>query len=143
MTALDERRTGRKPKSKISWYLAGPVVSIVCLPVLMYLCALLLAREVLPYGLMEELVIACVFVSGAAGGAAACAARGGKVMQTGLAVGCILAAAIVVVTLMVPGEGPLNARCLRHVIAAAAGGAFGGAISIKRGNRPKKRRRSR
>lgn len=143
MTALDDRRTKHKPKARISWYITGPVVSIICLPVLMYICALLLAREVLPYDLMEELVIACVFLAGTAGAAAACAARGGKVMQTGFAVGCILAAAIVIVTLAVPGEGPLNARCLRHVIAAAAGGAFGGALSIKRGNRPKKRRRGR
>ena len=143
MTAIEERRARRKPKSKIAWYIAGPAVSMLCLPVLMYLCALLLAREVLPYELMEELVIACVFVSATAGGAAACAARGGKVMQTGFATGCILAAAIVIITLAVPGEGPLNARCLRHVIAAAAGGTFGGALSIKRGKRLPKRSRRR
>ena len=42
----------------LKWYLAGPLVCAVSLPLLLYVCALLLAREILPFGLMEELVIA-------------------------------------------------------------------------------------
>ena len=107
----------------LKWYLAGPLVCAVSLPLLLYVCALLLAREILPFGLMEELVIACVFLSGTLGGLAAALSRGEKAFQTGLSVGGILASVIVVLTLAVPGEGALSASCIRHVIAALAGGA--------------------
>ena len=138
MTVQTERRT--KTKSAAKWYLAGPLVCALSLPALLYLCAVLLAREVLPFELMEELVIACVFACATLGALAACAVRKRRVMQTGFATGCMLAAALVILALAAPGEGALTALCLRHVIAAMAGGAFGGALSIRRGDRPKRRR---
>ena len=141
MTVQTERRAKRK--AKLKWYIAGPLICAVSLPALLYLCAILLAREVLPFEVMAELVIACVFVSAALGGMAACSAREGKVMQTGLATGAIFAGILVVITLVVPGEGALNADCLRHVIAAVCGGAFGGALCIKRGGHKPKRRKHR
>ena len=130
MTQEVERRTKRKPPVK--WYLLGPLTAAVSLPALMYLCAVLLAREILPFSLVEELTIACVFLSGTLSALAACAGRGGRAAQTGLAMGAVLAAAIVVITLAAPGEGPLNAGTLRLIIAAAAGGAFGGALCVRR-----------
>ena len=139
MTVQAERRSKRAARAK--WYLAGPLASAAALFALLYLCALALARELLPFTLMEELVIACVFVSGAVGGVTASGFRGEKAVPTGAAVGAALAALIVVVTLIVPGEGAFNARCLRHVIAAVCGGAFGGALGIKRVKRPPKKRR--
>ncbi len=140
MTALDERRTKRKPRLK--WYIAGSAAGIISLPLLMYICAVLLAKDILPFELMEELVITCVFLAGTAGGIAACAGRGEKVMQTGAAAGCILAAVIIVAALAVPGMGPLNASSLKHIIAAVCGGAFGGALCIKR-KKPGKGRKKR
>ncbi len=125
----------------LKWYLAGPLVCAVSLPLLLYVCALLLAREILPFGLMEELVIACVFLSGTLGGLAAALSGGEKAFQTGLSVGGILASVIVVLTLAVPGEGALSASCIRHVIAALAGGAFGGVLSVRRSGGKKKRAR--
>ncbi len=140
MTTQTERRSARKPPVK--WYVLGPAVCILSLPVFMYLCALLLARELLPFSLAEELVTASVFLAGTAGGAAGSAVRGGKAVQSGFISGCVLAAALAVAALAAPGEGALSAQCLRHAIAAAAGGAFGGALGMRR--RPgKKRRKSR
>ncbi len=139
MTVRSERRTKAGPL--IKWYVLGPLTAAVSLPALMYLCAVLLAREVLPYGLMEELVIACVFFASALGGAAAAAGRGGKVLQTGAAIGAAVAGAIVIAALAAPGEGPLNSETLKHVIAALCGGAFGGALSLRRGGGKKRRRR--
>ena len=92
MTQEVERRTKRKPPVK--WYLLGPLSAAVSLPALMYLCAVLLAREVLPFSLVEELTIACVFLSGTLSALAACAGRGGRAAQTGLPMGAVLAAAM-------------------------------------------------
>ena len=139
MTAQSERRTGRK--LKLRWYILGPLTAAVSLSLLLFVCAVLLSREILPFELMEELVIAAVFLAATAGGAAAARGRGGKVMQAGLLSGGVLAAVIVIGTLALPGEGLLSAQCLRHVIAALSGGAFGGALSIKRGGRKGKRRK--
>ena len=69
----------------MKWYLLGPLTAAVSLPALMYLCAVLLAREILPFSLVEELAIACVFLSGTLSALAACAGRGGRAAQTGLA----------------------------------------------------------
>ena len=139
MTAQAERRTRRKPK--VRWYIVGALAAIVSLPALLYICAILLAREVLSFELMEELVIACVFFSSTIAAVAACAGRGGKAMQTGLVMGGGIAAAIVIICLAAPGEGPFNACTLRHVIAAVTGGAFGGAWCIKRGTRSARRKK--
>ena len=89
MTVQAERRARRK--TKLKWYILGPLLAVISLPLLLYLCSLLLAHEVLPFGLMEELVITCVFLAGTAGAAAASGARGQMVMQTGLITGGILA----------------------------------------------------
>ena len=136
MTQEVERRTKHKPPVK--WYLLGPLTAAVSLPALMYLCAVLLAREILPFSLVEELTIACVFLSGTLSALAACAGRGGRAAQTGLAMGAVLAAAIVVITLAAPGEGPLSAHTLRCSVAAIAGGFFGGVLGMKRKN-PRRR----
>ena len=48
--------------------------------------------------------------------------------------------AVVVVSLMAQGEGAISADCLRHVIAAVAGGAFGGALCLNRGGGKRKKR---
>ena len=140
MTVQTERRARRTPLLRRC--LAGGLATLISLPALLYICALLLAHEALPYTLMEELVIACVFISAALAAVAACAGGGGKVMQTGLAAGAALASAIVVITLAAPGEGPLNAQTLRHVLAAITGGAFGGALSVRRA-KPKSRAKRR
>ncbi len=139
MTVQAERRTRRKPRLK--WFIVGPLVCVVSLPILLYICAIMLAREWLPFEIMEELVIACVFLSAALGGICACKSREGRVMQTGFGAGAIFAALLVIITLVVPGEGAFTASCLKHIIAALTGGAFGGALSIKRGKRPSSRRR--
>ena len=93
MTVQAEKRSKRK--TSVRWYLIGPLAAVIALPALLYLCAILLAKEILPFTVMEELVIACVFLTGTISAVAACAGRGGKVMQTGLCMGCVLAAATV------------------------------------------------
>ena len=139
MTVQAERRTKRR--SKLAWYILGPAVCLISLPAALYICALLLANSVLSFEVTEELVIASVFLCTTLGGIAGCAARGGKVMQTGLSVGAIFALIIVVICLAAPGEGAFNATSLRHVIAAVTGGAFGGALCIKRGNKNSRHKR--
>ena len=141
MTVQTERRTARAVR--LRWYVAGPVAAAVCLPALLYACALLLARDVLPYSLMEELSIACVFLASAASGAAAAASRGGRVMQTGLLMGGAVASVMVIASLAAPGTEALAAGCARSAVAALGGGAFGGALCIKRGKRGASRRRRR
>ena len=132
-------RKGKK-STGLNWYTLGPLLAAVAVAALMYLLAVLLERQILPYALVDELLIACVFLGSTAGGAGAAKRRGSAPLPSGLTAGAALAAAVVVVSLMAQGEGAISADCLRHVIAAVAGGAFGGALCLNRGVGKRKKR---
>lgn len=132
-------RKGKK-RSRLKWYAFGPALGAVAAAALLYLTAVLLERQILPYSLSGDFVIACLFFGSTAGGAAAAKRRGSAPLPSGLIAGSALAAAVVVVSLMAQGEGALSADCLRHVIAAVAGGAFGGALCLNRGGGKRKKR---
>lgn len=132
-------RKGKK-RSRLRWYVLGPVLGAVASAVLLYITAVLLERQILPYSVAGELVIACLFLGSTAGGAGAAKRRGSALLPSGLTAGAALAAAVVVVSLMAQGEGAISADCLRHVIAAVAGGAFGGALCLNRGGGKRKKR---
>lgn len=132
-------RKGKK-RSRLKWYAFGPALGAVAAAALLYITAVLLERQILPYSLAGDFVIACLFFGSTAGGAAAAKRRGSAPLPSGLIAGSALAAAVVVVSLMAQGEGALSADCLRHVIAAVAGGAFGGALCLNRGGGKRKKR---
>lgn len=132
-------RKGKK-RSRLKWYAFGPALGAVAAAALLYLTAVLLERQILPYSLAGDFVIACLLFGSTAGGAAAAKRRGSAPLPSGLIAGSALAAAVVVVSLMAQGEGALSADCLRHVIAAVAGGAFGGALCLNRGGGKRKKR---
>ena len=127
-------RKGKK-RSRLRWYVLGPVLGAAASAALLYITAVLLERQILPYSLAGELVIACLFLGSTAGGAGAAKRRGSAPLPSGLTAGAAL-----VVSLMAQGEGAISADCLRHVIAAVAGGAFGGALCLNRGGGKRKKR---
>ncbi|MGI6025896.1 MAG: TIGR04086 family membrane protein [Candidatus Scatomorpha sp.] len=118
----------------------GPALGAVAAAALLYLTAVLLERQILPYSLSGDFVIACLFLGSTAGGAAAAKRRGSAPLPSGLIAGAAIAAAVVIVSLMAQGEGAVSADCLRHVIASVAGGAFGGALCLNRGGGKRKKR---
>ena len=140
MTGAATERKG-KGRQRLRWYVFGPLVGAAAFAAFGLACAMLLERQVPPASTIEVLTIACVFAGAAAGGAAAAKRRGGGAIEAGLACGLTLAAVVVVAALAAPGEGPVTASCLRFVIAALAGGGFGGALCLNRGK--SKRRKSR
>ena len=128
-------RKGKK-STGLNWYTLGPLLAAVAVAALMYLLAVLLERQILPYALVDELLIACVFLGAAIGGAAAAKKRGKSALASGLIAGALLA----VGSLMAEGEAALSADCLRHAIAAVAGGLFGGALCLNRRAAKRKKR---
>lgn len=132
-------RKGKK-RSRLRWYVFGPALGAVAAAALLYLTAVLLERQILPYSLSGDFVIACLFLGSTAGGAAAAKRRGSAPLPSGLIAGAAIAAAVVIVSLMAQGEGAVSADCLRHVIASVAGGAFGGALCLNRGGGKRKKR---
>lgn len=140
MTGAATERKG-KGRQRLRWYVFGPMMGLAAFAVFGLGCAMLLERQVFPASTLEILTIACVFAGAAVGGAAAAKRRGGGAIEAGLACGLALAVIVVVIALAAPGEGPVTASCLRFVIAAIAGGGFGGALCLNRGK--SKRRKSR
>lgn len=132
-------RKGKKG-ARLGWYALGPLVGAAVTALLLYALAVLLERQILPYGMAREFIIACLFLGSAAGGAAAAKRRGRAVMAAGLISGAALAAVVAVGALMAGGEEALSADCLRSAIAAVAGGAFGSALCLDRGGAKRKKR---
>ena len=124
-------RKGKK-STGLNWYTLGPLLAAVAVAALMYLLAVLLERQIL--------LIACVFLGAAIGGAAAAKKRGKSALASGLIAGAVLAALLAVGSLMAEGEAALSADCLRHAIAAVAGGLFGGALCLNRRAAKRKKR---
>ena len=52
-------RKGKK-RSRLRWYVLGPVLGAVASALLLYITAVVLERQKLPYSLAGELVIACL-----------------------------------------------------------------------------------
>ena len=88
-------RKGKK-STGLNWYTLGPLLAAVAVAALMYLLAVLLERQILPYALVDELLIACVFLGAAIGGAAAAKKRGKSALASGLIAGAVLAALLAV-----------------------------------------------
>ena len=84
-------RKGKK-STGLNWYTLGPLLAAVAVAALMYLLAVMLERQILPYALVDELLIACVFLGAAIGGAAAAIKRGRSALASGLIAGAVLAA---------------------------------------------------
>ena len=61
-------------------------------------------------------------------------------LASGLIAGAVLAALLAVGSLMAEGEAALSADCLRHAIAAVAGGLVGGALCLNRRAAKRKKR---
>lgn len=107
------------------------------------LAAFALNASLLPNELADKLALAAVFCGAAVGGLCA-GKRGRGALLGGLFSGITMAAVIFVGALTASaGAEQLGSACLRSIIAAAAGGLFGGALHVggRRANRRKKRRR--
>ena len=119
MTSTPTERRGKR-RQRLKWYLFGPVTGLIAIAAIGYACAVLLERRVFPASTLEMLTSA---------------------LEAGGLSGAVLAILVVLVALVAPGEGPATATCLRFVIAAVAGGAFGGALCLDRGRAKRRKKR--
>lgn len=123
------------------WYIAGPLTGILVGLLALYGGALLLSGDVLPPTVMGETAVAAVFIGAAAGGIAAAKKRGSGVLAAGAATGAICFAVLALAAVLAPEGRLFSDGCLRMLICTLGGGAFGGALCIRRGGkRPRKRR---
>lgn len=116
--------------------------AIVLTAILLALVTVLIISGVLPSDMADEFVICSVIISTAIAAMRCAKKMGSGVITAGLAVSGIYLAVILAVTIFTPklvGEGALT---LKIIIAAAAGGAFGGATRLyKRTKKSKIRKR--
>lgn len=137
--------TERKKRrgTKLEWYASGPVVGFCVCVVLMLGTSLLVESGTLPSGVLEYLVIACVFLACVVAGMVSAIRRGRGALEAGIASGGILFLVILIATLVAPGGKIMSPMLLKLAIASIAGGAFGGAICAKRSGTSQKRSRRR
>lgn len=129
--------------TKMRWYVSGPLFGCVIIIILMYVVSLLVEGGTLPCGILDYMVIACVFLGSIVAGVTSAIQRGRGVIETGMAAGGIIFIAILLATLVIPNGKFIPIMLLKLSIAAIAGGAFGGSVCAKRSGSTKKRSRRR
>lgn len=139
MSAIAERASKQTGINR--WYVKGPLLGAFSSAALMYACALLFAKEVLPYGLLPYITIACVFAGCAAGGALAASARGKGRLPAGLMSGAAVLLLILIFTFASEDGSPASPQFVKMAIAALGGGIFGGALSAGRASKMHKKKR--
>ena len=117
------------------WYLAGIVPGACALAATLIAASALLSGGALPAEAMEPLIYGSEFLAAAAAGAVSAKARGKGALTAGAASGgvCLL---ILVICVILSEKGQLlSAMFIRSAICFLAGGLFGGALCLGRGNR--------
>ena len=136
-----ENERKKRRGTKLRWYISGPLLGVGVCVVMMLVTALLVESGTLPPGVLEYLVIACVFIATTAAGIASAIRRGRGALETGVAAGGIMLLIILLATLIAPGGKIMSPMFLKLAIASIAGGAFGGALCAKRSGSGQKRSR--
>ncbi|HBR09487.1 MAG TPA: TIGR04086 family membrane protein [Clostridiales bacterium] len=132
-----------KKREKIKtgrWYTRGPLTGILFAAIMLYICSLLLSKEIIPSQLMSECVIASVFIGTSVGGAVAARSKREGVLTAGVLTGLIVLGVIVLATILRPTGKVLSDTMLKMAICTVGGGTFGGAMCLNRSGGKKHKR---
>jgi putative membrane protein (TIGR04086 family) len=122
------------------WYIIGPFYALFITAALLYICALMLSKEVIPTSVIEECAIISVFLGSAAGGVIAAKKGGEGILVEGSVTGVILFAVILIITILRPDGKVLSDETLKTAVSAIGGATFGGVMCLNRkGNRKHKK----
>lgn len=114
------------------WYIAGPLLGIVTLAALLFVCAWLLSGGFVPGEIADEVAVAALFLSAFAGGGCSAKRRGRGVLAAGAIAGGSLAALVLLAAACNPEGAALGPANLRALLALTAGGMSGGVLGLKR-----------
>jgi putative membrane protein (TIGR04086 family) len=111
---------------------AGIVPGIFVTLLFLFLSSLLVAKEVLPASLRDELILASEFIGATVTGSAAAKRQGRGVLLAGLAAGLGYLLVLKLFSAFIPSGSLFGGLSLKTAICAIAGGAFGGALRSRK-----------
>lgn len=117
------------------------IVGMVVSALVLLLVAALMVNGILPQSLMDELVICSVVIGSAAGGTICAKKRGGGVITAGLAAAGVYLTIILIGTIFTAKSVEEGTLTLKIIVAALAGGCFGGALRLYRRTKKSKYRK--
>ncbi|MEA4895484.1 MAG: TIGR04086 family membrane protein [Oscillospiraceae bacterium] len=132
MKKLNIKERGTDKKSLLGYSVKGAFLGMLITMAIIFVLAAMMQTGVLPVTLRDTLMLVAVILGATASGLYCAGKRGGGVVVAGLTASAAYALLILLGTLLFRrsgGEAPIT---MRIIIAAVAGGCFGGVLKLHR-----------
>lgn len=139
---MKKRKDTKEVKTGLLRHAAvGAVIGLAVTLLLILVFSLTVSTGLVSQSLQDSLVVFCVVIGTAAGGLYCAGKQGGGVVTAGMlsAVGYI--ALVLIVTMLVAGRDGQEGILMKVIIAAVAGGTFGGVLRLNRKNQKSRLRK--
>jgi len=141
MKKTNVKERGINKKGLIKNSAAGALLGIIITMAMLFLCSVLLLTGTVPSSLRDPLILLTV-IAGATVSGLYCAGRQGRgVVTAGLASSAAYVVLILICTVLFKKNSGETALTLKIIIAAVAGGCFGGVLKLHRKRKKSKLRR--
>lgn len=131
-----EEEKGRVSGLIISAAIGGLFATVLTL-VLLFLCAILIAAEILPMGMSNTVILIAAFLSSTAGAAVSAKRLGKSPLPAGICGALCFFVLILLITALRRDTAVTGAMTLELAVCALAGGVFGGLLGAHKRKRRK------
>lgn len=141
MTKSNKKESGVDGKSLIKHSVAGAIIGMLITMAAIIIFAALLLTGALPETLRDSFILVSVLVGAMLGGVFCAGRQGRGVITAGLSSAAAYVLLVLLVTMFFKKNGDEMALTLRIIIAALAGGCFGGVLKLHRKRKKSRLRR--
>ena len=141
MTKSNKKESGVDGKTLIKHSVAGAIIGMLITMAAILIFAALMLAGVLPETLRDSLILVSVIVGATVGGVFCAGRQGGGVVVAGLSSAAAYVLLVLLGTMLFKKNSDEIALTLRIIIAALAGGCFGGVLKLHRKRKKSRLRR--
>lgn len=132
MKKVNIKERGLSKKGLIKNSAAGALLGMIITMAMLFLCAALMLSGTVPSALRDALILVTVIVGATVSGLYCAGRQGRGVVTAGLASSAAYVVLILLCTVLFRKNGNETALTTRIIIAAVAGGCFGGVLKLHR-----------
>ncbi len=141
MKKSNKKERGTDKKSLIRYSFKGALIGMLITMAIIFILAVLLRSGALPVTLRDTLILIAVILGATVSGLYCAGRQGGGVVVAGLTASAAYALLILLGTMLFRKNGSEAMLTMRIIIAAVAGGCFGGVLKLHRKNKKSRLRR--
>ena len=141
MTKSFKKESGVDKKGLIKRSLTGAIIGLLITMAAIFVFAALMVSGTLPETMKDSFVLVSVLLGATLSGVSCASRQGGGVITAGLSSAAAYVLLVLIGTILFKRNTGEIALTLRIIIAAIAGGAFGGVLKLHRKNKKSRLRR--